>query len=135
VEGEAADEQTQPTAGAEEPDAAGSAAPSPETATQDSSEEAAQETETDEPDAEVTVEYVASVDGAGQVAAGFGDHEFEDFTDEWTDTEETDSMNASISVEADEGAAACEIIVDGETLAEEVDESGSVYCSAVVGEP
>ena len=111
---EATEEQTQTAEATEEPESA--------------------ETATDAEDApdEVSVDYVAVADGPGKVAAGFGNHEFEDFTDHWTDTEETDSMNVSMSVETEEGPATCEILVDGESVVEEVDESGSVYCASVV---
>lgn len=96
------------------------------------SAETAQAAEADDSADEVTVEYVATAEGDGQVAAGFGNHDFIDFTDEWTDTEETDAMNASMSTEADQGPVTCEIIVDGESPVAEEDASGSVYCSAVI---
>lgn len=135
AEAETADEQTQTTEAAEQTDAAEAAEQREDAGAEDPTEEpdpAEAATDADDTSDEVSVEYVAAAEGSGQVAAGFGNHEFEDFTDEWTDTQETDSMNVSMSVEADEGPATCEILVDGESVVEEVDESGSVYCASVV---
>lgn len=94
-------------------------------------EETALGGEAEDPAVEASVEYVATAEGPGQVAAGFGNHDFQEFTDSWTESEEVDSGPLSMSVEA-EGTVTCEILVDGESVVEEQDENGSVYCSGVI---
>lgn len=94
-------------------------------------EETAAGSEAGDSDVEASVEYVATAEGPGQVAAGFGNHDFQEFTDSWTESEEVDSGPLSMSVEA-EGTVTCEILVDGESVVEEQDENGSVYCSGVI---
>lgn len=128
VEDEVIQEQTE--------DAQASSDPETEAADQSQTETPAPEEtalggEAEDSAVAATVEYVATAEGPGQVAAGFGNHEFQDFTDSWTESEEVDSGPLSMSVEA-EGTVTCEILVDGESVVAEQDENGSIYCSGVI---